>query len=84
MQPWRDNYNGQNLQIYYKINSSFQGYRQIMSERYRKIARQQEISFADPFRWDIPMAFDGVHFTQEGHRIFADKISGIIMENREQ
>lgn len=24
--------------------------------------------------WDIPMAFDGVHFTQEGHIAFADHL----------
>jgi len=49
-----------------------------LSERYQKIADQEKIYFADPFRWDIPMSYDGVHFTEEGHRIFAENISDII------
>ena len=24
--------------------------------------------------WDIPLCFDGVHFTEQGHRIFAEKL----------
>lgn len=46
-----------------------------MSERYREIAEEEGIRFADPFRWEIPLAYDGVHFTEEGHRIFAERIS---------
>ena len=46
-----------------------------MSAEYRDIADRLQIGFADPFRWDIPMAYDGVHFTEEGHRVFAEKIS---------
>lgn len=49
-----------------------------LSERYREIAEQEEILYADPFRWNIPMAYDGVHFTEEGHRIFAEEISRIV------
>ena len=26
---------------------------------------------ADPGAWDIEMAFDGVHYSEEGHRVFA-------------
>ncbi len=29
------------------------------------------IRFADAGDWDIPMAYDGVHFTEQGHRTFA-------------
>ena len=49
-----------------------------MSEKYREIAEKEGIGFADPFRWDIPLAYDGVHFTEEGHRIFADKMCVIL------
>lgn len=46
-----------------------------MSDRYREIAARQQVRFADAFRWDIPLAYDGVHFTEDGHRVFADRIS---------
>ena len=52
-----------------------------ISKRYREIAKEEGIGFADVFRWDIPLAYDGVHFTEDGHRIFADKISRVITEN---
>ena len=29
------------------------------------------IRFADAGDWDIPMTYDGVHFTEQGHRAFA-------------
>jgi len=51
-----------------------------ISERYRRIAEEEGIGFADAFRWDIPLAFDGVHFTEDGHRVFAEKISSVITE----
>jgi lysophospholipase L1-like esterase len=28
--------------------------------------------------WNIPLAFDGVHFTQEGHSVFAERLAEII------
>ena len=38
---------------------------------YREIAERQNIRFVDADAWHIPMAYDGVHFSEEGHRIFA-------------
>ena len=29
------------------------------------------VRFADAGDWNIPMAYDGVHFTEQGHRAFA-------------
>ena len=37
----------------------------------RSLAERLGIRFADAGDWDIPMAYDGVHFTEQGHRIFA-------------
>lgn len=37
----------------------------------RSLAERLGICFADAGEWDIPMAYDGVHFTEQGHRIFA-------------
>ena len=35
------------------------------------LAEQMGIRFADAGKWDIPLAYDGVHFTEQGHKAFA-------------
>ena len=35
------------------------------------LAAQMGIRFADAGKWDILLAYDGVHFTEQGHRTFA-------------
>ena len=35
------------------------------------MAEQLGIHFANAGKWDIPLAYDGVHFTEQGHRAFA-------------
>ena len=41
---------------------------------YRTLAQDKAISFADAGEWDIPLTFDGVHFTEEGHVKFAERV----------
>ena len=43
-------------------------------EAYGKLADQRDIAFVDNHSWDIPLAYDGAHFSQEGHHIFAKHI----------
>ena len=35
------------------------------------LAERLGIRFADAGKWDISLAYDGVHFTEQGHRAFA-------------
>ena len=35
------------------------------------LAERMGIRFADSGNWDIPLAYDGVHFTEQGHKTFA-------------
>ena len=35
------------------------------------LAEQLDIRFSDAGKWDIPLAYDGVHFTEQGHKAFA-------------
>ena len=35
------------------------------------LAERLGIRFADAGNWNIPLAYDGVHFTEQGHRAFA-------------
>ena len=44
-----------------------------LARLYRTLAQDKAIAFADAGAWDIPLAFDGVHFTEEGHRRFAEQ-----------
>ena len=41
------------------------------SQLCQTLAEQLGIRFADARKWDIPLAYDGVHFTEHGHRAFA-------------
>ena len=43
---------------------------------YRTLAGESGAAFADAGRWDIPLCFDGVHFTAEGHARFAAQAGG--------
>jgi len=43
-----------------------------LADPYRSLAQRQNIRFVDAGRWNVPLAYDGVHLTQEGHRIFAE------------
>ena len=38
---------------------------------YQALAEWLGIRFADAGKWDIPLAYDGVHFTEQGHKAFA-------------
>lgn len=40
----------------------------------RQIAQQLDIRFADANEWGISIAYDGVHFTEQGHKDFAAKL----------
>lgn len=46
-----------------------------LSQVYRELAETMGIRFLDAAPWDISMAYDGVHFTEEGHRCFAQHLS---------
>ena len=45
----------------------------------RSLAQGLGIHFADAGDWDISLAYDGVHFTEQGHRAFA---AGLLEEIR--
>ncbi len=43
------------------------------------LAERIGVRFVDAGKWDIPLAYDGVHFTEQGHRAFA---AGLLEELR--
>ncbi len=46
----------------------------LLTEEYRRLAEEEGYDFADSSRWGIGLAFDGVHFSEEGHRQFASEM----------
>ncbi len=49
-----------------------------LAESYCRLAELLNISFADAGKWDIPLTYDGVHFTEEGHVRFAEALAGLL------
>ena len=49
-----------------------------LSILYKQIAMQRGHSFVNTAEWNIPMTFDGVHFSEEGHRIFAEHMTEVL------
>lgn len=45
-----------------------------LAEEYRLLAEMLSIPFADTRRWNVELCFDGVHFTEEGHHKFAQRL----------
>lgn len=42
-----------------------------LAGRYRALADRLGIRFADAGNWGVRLAYDGVHFTEDGHQAFA-------------
>ena len=49
-----------------------------LAELYREVAEKNECMFADAGGWDVDLAYDGVHFSEEGHVTFARRLEEII------
>lgn len=45
-----------------------------LGKEYQKVAEKLDIKFTDTGKWKIPVLFDGVHFSEEGHRKFAEEM----------
>lgn len=41
---------------------------------YKALSERFGVHFADAGMWDISLTYDGVHFTEEGHRAFAERL----------
>ena len=46
----------------------------IFSKAYKALAEHLDIHIADSTLWNLPPAFDGIHMTEDGNRIFADRM----------
>jgi len=49
-----------------------------LTDCYAELADWLRIQFADAGAWNIQLAFDGVHFSEEGHRTFAKEMRRVL------
>ena len=42
-----------------------------LGPRYAALAKKHSIAFADAAQWNVPLTFDGVHFSEQGHQHFS-------------
>lgn len=47
----------------------------LLAGAYQTVAERLGIRFLDAGAWRIPLCYDGVHITEEGHRIFAEHLA---------
>ena len=47
----------------------------LLADHYEEVAVRLQIPFADSGKWEIELAFDGVHFSEAGHCAFADHLA---------
>ena len=45
-----------------------------LSLLYHILAEQKGADFTSAFDWQVPLSFDGVHLSEEGHRVFFEKM----------
>ena len=49
-----------------------------LPEKLAAVAAEFSLEFADATRWNIACMFDGLHFSEEGHRTFAKQLLKVI------
>ena len=49
-----------------------------LAGEYESLALRLGIGFANAGQWGVELAFDGVHFTDAGHRAFANGIQEVL------
>ena len=49
-----------------------------LSQQYGMAAERLGVPFVDTCAWDIPLAYDGVHFSEAGHHLFAAHLAAAL------
>ena len=56
----------------------------LLGERLKELSERLHIKFIDTRGWEVPLCYDGVHFTQAGHVKFAEHLYNSIPEIKEK
>ncbi|MBR3972756.1 MAG: lipase [Oscillospiraceae bacterium] len=54
-----------------------------LAKLYQSLAKRLGVRFADAGQWNIPLAYDGVHLSEEGHRVFAERLTEYLEKENE-
>ena len=49
-----------------------------MNDAFAALTRERDIMFADAGRWQVGLAFDQIHLSQEGHKTFAAEMTKLL------
>ena len=49
-----------------------------LGKEYHELAKKLEIYYADAGEWQVELAYDGVHFTPKGHKVFAEGLCSVL------
>jgi len=49
-------------------------YSSSIAKLYKTLSERLGARFADSGQWNVPIAFDGVHLTEKGHRVFGENL----------
>ena len=49
-----------------------------LNRAYKALSKRLGVGFADAGEWDVSLTFDGVHFTEEGHKAFAEGLANYL------
>lgn len=50
-----------------------------LGKYFRGLSERLGVCFADAGGWNVPLTFDGVHLTEDGHEIFVEELSKILL-----
>ena len=51
----------------------------MLGTEYTALAEKLGVSYADASKWELSLAFDGVHLTEEGHHQFAENMKKAVV-----
>lgn len=51
----------------------------MLGKEYAALAEKLGVSYADASKWELSLAFDGVHLTEEGHHQFAENMKKAVV-----
>ena len=51
----------------------------MLGTEYTALAKKLGVSYADASKWELSLAFDGVHLTEEGHHQFAENMKKAVV-----
>lgn len=55
----------------------------LLGGMYMELSQKLGVNFADSGKWNVDLCYDGVHFSEAGHRAFADNLFKTLTKDKE-